>query len=344
MLIRILLSWGELGGLVGFVGLWIMDILSHALIFLLSAGIIWFFAGLLIDVIVRIAKRFHQNGFTVAFFVLGLFTSISELSVAVNASLGDVPQVSVGNLVGASFVIILFIVPLLAVAGNGVELKKTLSAKNLLLALGVIGLPSLLVIDGGVTKTDGLIALSFYIMLIYSIRSQTSFFETTKTIKKELGDRYALADWIKVILGGVLIFGAGRFLVGEVVYFATLFNVPSSIIGLILLSVGTNVPELVIAIRSISKKRRDIAFGDYLGSAATNTPIFALVALANGSFAVESVIFAGTFFLTVIGFALFFILAQSGRVISKKEGLALLVFYLAFLALQVFNFIRFSQG
>src|SRR3989338_3153819 len=108
-----------------------MEFSGHVLLFLFSAGIIWFFAGLLIESTDRLARHFHKNGFIVAFFVLGFITSISEIAVAVNATIKGVPEISAGNLVGASFVILLFIIPFLAAIGNKIELRHTLSRQNL---------------------------------------------------------------------------------------------------------------------------------------------------------------------------------------------------------------------
>jgi len=45
------------------------------------------------------------------------------------------------------------------------------------------------------------------------------------------------------------------------------------------LSVGTNLLELSITITSIWKKHKEVAFGDYLGSAAANTFLFGVLTL-----------------------------------------------------------------
>ena len=63
-----------------------MQIASHALLFALSAAVIWFLSGILIDATDRVAKRYKKPGFAVAFLVLGLLTSIGEFSVATNAT------------------------------------------------------------------------------------------------------------------------------------------------------------------------------------------------------------------------------------------------------------------
>lgn len=314
-----------------------MTILTHSLLFLLSFGVIWFFAGILIDAIDRVAKRFNKSGFTVSFFILGFLTSISEISVAVNASLENQPQISVGNLIGASFVILLLIVPFLALAGNGISLRNTISRQNLALALGIILVPAFFVLDGNVSRAEGLIILLIYGTLIYSIRKKESVMRTIEQVDESIVHKKhaTIKDAIKIAIGAVFIFLSGHLLVNEAVYFSNLLGVPSSLIGLILLSVGTNVPELVIAVRSIYKKHKDIAFGDYLGSAVANTPIFGLLALFNGRFSVEPNEFLITFFLMLMGLILFYLFAGSKHNISRNEGRVLLFVYVTFLLTQI---------
>ncbi len=323
-----------------------MTTLVHVFIFLFSAAVVWFFAGILIESVDRVAKHFHKTGFSVAFFVLGILTSISEISVAVNASLAGVPQISVGNLVGASFVVLLLIVPLLAIAGNGIDLKHTISKKNMILTLAVILLPVLLTLDGNVTKAEGILSILVYGSLVYAIHRQKNTIEEVEQIPAALLEKKhaTLYDALKILGGGAAIFVAGHFLVDQASYFALLLDVPSSLMGLLLLSIGTNVPELVVAARSILKRHKDIAFGDYLGSAAANTLIFGFVAIVNGAFTVESTEFFETALLMFFGIVSLYFFSRSGNTISRKEGVALALFYVWFLATQIINVFRFSAN
>lgn len=292
------------------------------------------------------ARRFHQSGFTVAFFVLGFLTSISEISVMINSSLNKTPQISAGNLSGASFVILLLIVPLVAIIGKGIQLRNTLHRRNLGLALFTVALPTLLMLDGSVSKSEGLICLLVYVTLIYIVRKQDSKSapKLVEAVTKELVDkRKATAkDAIKIIVGGLFIFIAGHLLVDEAVYFSVALSIPASIIGLLLLSIGTNIPELVIAIRSILKKHKDIAFGDYLGSTVTNTLVFGFLPWLNGRFSVEPTEFIGTAVLMVTGFTGFYIFAKSKNKITKQEGMVLVAVYGIFVLVQLVNLIRFA--
>ncbi len=154
--------------------------------------------------------------------------------------------------------------------------------------------------------------------------------------------RNTLWDAVKILAGAAFIFIAGHYLVEQAVFFADTLSVPRSLIGLILLSIGTNVPELAIAARSILKRHKEVAFGDYLGSTITNVPIFALLPLVNGAFVVEPSEFMTTALLMVAGLGFFYVFAGSKDNISRKEGLVLLGFYCIFLVLQFVNLARFA--
>lgn len=320
----------------------IMATLTHVFVFLVSAAVIWFFAGLLVETIGRVAKRFGKTGFSVAFFVLGFLTSISETSVAVNSWLADVPQVSAGNLIGASFVILLFILPFLAVAGGKIDLRHTLSSRNLAFVFLVIILPLLLIIDGSATVRDGILILLIYLVLVWLVARQHNSIKEIEEIPSSLLERRkaTVIDGVKILLGGVGIFAAGYFLVEQAVYFSVLLGVPSSLIGLLLLSIGTNVPELVVATRSVLKRRVDIAFGDYLGSAAANSTIFALLVILSGGFSLEVSEFWTTALIMFAGLVCFYFFARSNREVSRKEGWILLSFYALFVVVQVLNILR----
>lgn len=324
-----------------------MSLLTHLFLFLLSAAVIWFFSGILVDAVGRVARRFRQNGFSVAFFVLGLLTSISEISVLINSTLNQVPGVSAGNLSGASFVILLFIVPFLAVVGNGVQLRHTLPRWQLALALFVILIPTVFLLDGYVSLSEALVSIMGYGVMLYLIRSNgSSVAKVVEGVEEELLRKAgaSVRDFLKIAGGAGFILLAGHVLVNEAVYVANYLSVPASMIALLLLSVGTNVPELVIAFRAILKKRTDIAFGDYLGSAVTNTAAFGVLGLLNPGFQVEASEFLATAVLMTLGFIGFYFFAVSKNKLTRREGVWLLCVYGLFLVVQVINLFRFASS
>lgn len=318
-----------------------MTILYHAGLFLLSILIIWTMSGRLVEATDRVAKRYHKPGFAVAFFVLGILTSISEISVAVNASLENVPQVSAGNLVGASIVIFMLIVPLLAIIGGRIELDHVLSKHNLMLCLLIIGLPAFFLSDGAVEPREAWITLALYATIIYRLHKREPLEETIEEAVQATGAelinkrRATALDAGYIIMGAVLIFFAGKMLVTESVYFTDLIGVPASLAGLLVLSLGTNIPELVIGIRSVLRKHSEIAFGNYVGSAVTNSLTFSLLGIAHPHFAVVPLEFMYSAALLIPSLLLFLWFARSDNDVNRHEGLLLLGGYVLFVALQV---------
>lgn len=321
-----------------------MTVLVHLIIFVASIAIIWFFAGVLIDAVTRISRQYCKSGFLTAFFLLGTLTSISELSVAANSLIGGVPSVSAGNLIGASLVILMLVIPLLVVAGKGMRLNNAVSKGTLGLILAAIVLPALLVVDGNSTWTEGILLLLAYGTVVFALYRRRVSIQACDPEEDSRVERIraTFVDILRIAAGGVIIFTAAHFLVEQATFFAQVLSVPESLIGLLMLSIGTNVPEIVIALRSIFQGRSDIAFGDYLGSAAMNTLIFGVLALFSGSFLMEASEFIMTAAIFVPGAILLYIFAITKFTISRNEGIVLLLFYVGFFALQVWNVVRFA--
>jgi len=300
--------------------------------------VIWFLAGILIEATDNIAKRFNRTGFAIAFLLLGILTSISELSVAINAIMEKVPQISAGNLMGASIVIFLFIIPILAIFGNGIQLKHLFSRRDFALSLFVVTVPALLALDGELNRYEGILMIALYVILLYFIQRKKDVKDNIEELKEKIFPvKKHYLDLGKIVGGAVIIFFMSRLLIDEAIYFADLLKIPLSLIGLLILSIGTNVPELVIAVRAIVKKHKEIAFGDYLGSATFNTLIFGLLIIINGPFKIEKIEIVLTFIFLYLGLTIFYIFSRSKNDISKYEGMVLALIYFLFIITQIFN-------
>src|SRR3989339_2170314 len=100
----------------------------HLIFYLTAFFILWYCSGIIINSVERLAHKFKLSSFAVSFFVLGILTSIPEFSVGINSIINKTPDIFVGNLLGASLIIFILIIPLLAVLGNGVKMIYQLSS------------------------------------------------------------------------------------------------------------------------------------------------------------------------------------------------------------------------
>ncbi|MFN4212979.1 MAG: sodium:calcium antiporter [Microgenomates group bacterium] len=311
-------------------------IILNFIFYLLSFFLIWYSAGLIISSIDRLAHRFSLSRFAVSFFILGILTSVPEISVGVNAIVDKKPEIFVGNLLGASLVIFLLTISFLAIFGGGVKLVHQLESKNLLLSLLVVASPSFLIVDKKVTVFEGIFLIILYSLLFYSIEKKKGLFER---IKDQVFNHHhsLMKEVCRLIVGVATVFLASKFIVDQTIYFSQIFNVSSFLIALLFLSVGTNLPELALTFRSIFEKKKEVAFGDYIGSAAANSLIFGVLTFLAGGEVIVVDNFLKILFFTAFGLGAFFLFSRSKNDISRKEGFALLFIYLLFLASEVFN-------
>lgn len=312
-----------------------MELLWNALIYLASFFVIWFAAGLIVSSVDRFSHRLRLSSFAVSFIILGLLTSTPEFAVGLNAVAQNDPEIFIGNLLGGIPIIFLLVIPVLAIFGNGITLRHELNNKSIISTLLVILLPSIMILDQKITITEGLIAISSYALLVFLVQRNHGLFDKDHTKVMNL-KAYSYMDLVKILAGIGLMFITSNIIVDETIYFSNTFGVSQFFISLIVLSIGTNLPELSLAVRSIISKKKDVAFGDYLGSAAVNTLLFGVMTILIGGEAVTNNGYLMTFFFIAFGLLLFYFFTRSKNSISRNEGIALFCLYVVFILAEIF--------
>ena len=282
----------------------------------------------------RLAHKLNLSSFAVSFFLLGILTSVPEISVGINSLIDKKPEIFVGNLIGGVAVLFLLIIPILAVFGGGVKLAHQLEGDKLLFALIVILAPSVFALDGKISFGEGLFSLFHYAFLVYIIEKRKGILER---IKDNFIDNknQVINDLVKIIGGVVVVFFVSKFIVDTTIYFSNLFQISPFLISLVIVSIGTNLPEFSLVIRALLLQKKEVAFGDYLGSAAANTLVFGLLVLLNKGDVIVPNNFFQTFIFIAGGLMLFYIFSRSKQDISRVEWLILLLAYGAFLIFEI---------
>lgn len=310
-------------------------VLVHIFFYISAFFLLWYCSGIIVNSVGRLASKLKLSSFAVSFFVLGILTSIPEFSVGLNSIINKTPDIFVGNLLGASLVLFILVIPLLAVFGGGVKLIHQLNENNLIFSLLVVAVPIFLIADNVLTRTEGVFLILIYVILFYFIEKKNGLMAIGQEKKISSDKKHFIEDSIEIVLAAVIIFLASKFIVNETIYFASFLHVSEFIIGLLVLSIGTNLPELSLAIKSIFLGKKEVALGDYLGSAAANTLLFGLFTLLNGKRVNVSVYSFRILILTLLGLGVFYLFSRSKNDISKREGKILLLIYLLFVISQV---------
>ena len=304
--------------------------LQHILLYIVSFIGIWIGAGLAISSVEKLSHRLRLSSFIVSFLVLGFFTSISEFSVGINAVLDNDPEIFVGNLIGASIVLFMLVIPLLAITGKQIRITKELQGINLVLPLVVVAVPVLLSLDGAVNRIDAIISLGLYGVSAFIIEQKRGFTSNPKLIK-QVAKLSVGIEFMKILAGIAVIFASSHLVVSETLYFSGVLGFSPFLISLLLVAIGTNLPELSFIVRSLFMKSNQVAFGDYLGSAAFNTFLYGFLTIFYGRTILLTNSYVVSLTFLIVGLMLFYIFARSKHTISRSEAAGLFAIYVLFL-------------
>jgi len=309
-------------------------VINHLIVYLLSFFGVWIGSGLAIKSVEKISQQLKISSFLLSFLVLGLFTSIGELSIGISSIIKNDPEVYIGNLIGASIVIFMLIIPLLALVSKSIKITSEFQEFNLLASLLVIALPVLSIMDGKVTKIDHILALVLFIFLLINIQRKTKLIKNLKIINQS---RSKIApEFLKIIFGIIVIFTSSHFIVEQTLYFAKIFQLSPFIISLLITSLGTNIPELSLIVRSVIMKNNQVAFGNYVGSASFNTFLLGFLGLIYNKDIILNNNYTISLIFLLLNLTLFYFFAKSKNTVSRKESLILLSTYVLFLLTQIF--------
>lgn len=297
---------------------------------------IWFSTGVIIRQAEFLSNKLKINQFVVSFVVLGLATSITEFVIGANAIIDNKPSIFVGNLLGGVAVIFLFIIPMLAIFAKSLKLDRKFNGFLLIASLLVILAAPIFVVNREIQVEDSYILITSYIVLVILVISRNQS-EKVKIANKSKLFKDIVISVGKILVVTVVMLFAGNYLVDTAIYYSNLWEVSPFIISILGLSVGSNLPEIVVGIRSILSGKKSIAFANYLGSAAANSLALGLLSLINFIKTSQPIILnsnLSVLWFIVFGLILFYIFIRSKTEISRNEGFALLFIYAIFVGFE----------
>jgi cation:H+ antiporter len=300
---------------------------------------LWLGSGLVISSVRLLANRIRMSSFAFSFFVLGVLTSIPEIAVGTTALVEHHPEIFIGNLLGGIVVIFLLVIPLLAVINKRVHVKEHLSNGKMLITLAVIGAPTLVIADKTVTNPEGIMLILLYAALFFVIRTRQGVMARIRNVFKQDGSNFKNSSILKLLIGIAIVFFTSRFIVDQTILVGETYELSTFLVSLVILGLGTNLPEISLALRSLVSKTEDIALGDYLGSAAANTLLFGVFTLINYGDVVAEKSFVSTSLFIALSLVVFFALTRTQNTLTRVEGMLLLAGYAVFV---IFEYLQLA--
>ncbi len=241
-------------------------------------------ADLLVQKSALLCRRFSLSPFFVGVVLLGMGTSAPEAGVSALSSLKGLSHLAVGNVFGSNIFNILLVLGLILF--QPLPLKKITGRKKdiwFLVLTGFVLGP--LMWDLFLSRLEAfLLSLLFfgYMLICYFNSGREAKDLLTgggpATARLPVGSfgLAGLSFWMG--LGFLLLAGGAHLTVMGAEGLGRRWGISERILGLLVVSAGTSLPEFVASLTALIKGHKDMAIGNIIGSNVFNT--FAILSLA----------------------------------------------------------------
>lgn len=286
---------------------------------------------------VALARRAGVSPLLIGITLVGFGTSTPELLTSIQAVLADSPGVSLGNVVGSNISNCLLILGVAAVLFPIACDRRAFLRDGTVLVLATV-LSIVVMLDGIISATEGvvsLLALLAYILFTYLAERDTHDpSEQLHELEADMIPSGPPGLWknLGFTVGGIALTMLGaKFLVDGAVTIARGLQISESVIGLSIVAVGTSLPELAAAVSAAFRRHSDVVLGNVIGSNIYNLlAILGITALVKPLSVPDSILTSDIWIMLIVTL-LTVVCAISSWTITRREGVILLVGFVAYL-------------
>ena len=308
--------------------------------FLLVAGIagLWIGTELTIGGALAIARRHQLSEFFVGLVILSIGSDLPELAIAVDAGLkgllgNDASGVVVGTSIGSVVAQIGFVLGLVGVI-TYLTLPRRFVFRHGTMLLGATILLFLVAWDGHVSRLEGLILISLYVVYVMALMNGENVPEQEPSPMAGGG----FSSWVLLLVGLAAVIFSSELTVSSVVKIAHTFDISEALISVLIIGLGSSLPELSISISAILKQKTHLSVGNIIGSNILDTllPIGITALMAGVAFERQLLFFDMPFIFVLTTVVLAFFATKRG--VMRPQGLVILGFYAAYVIVKLTQF------
>ncbi|WP_152041920.1 sodium:calcium antiporter [Salinigranum salinum] len=327
-------------------------------IVVLTIGGLWLGARLLVDTVIRLARRLGLSELTIGLTVVAAGTSAPELVVSVDAALAGLGAIAVGNVVGSNVYNLAFILGVVSLV-RVVPIERSLVHRDGVVLVASTLLGGAVLFDGVVSRLEGALLVGLFVAYTgYLLRTttetptaSTSTSESASTatttsepssvdasgsadvgaddaatnppnaVSTALTERvdFRGRDALLLVVGLGVVLVCGDLLVGAASALARGAGVSDLVIGSTIVAAGTSTPEFAVSLVAMRRGRLGVSVGNVVGSNVFNVlGIMGLSAVIR-PLSVGPDVLQTVAWLTVVS-VLMVAALWTGRQLSRVEG------------------------
>lgn len=302
-----------------------MLIIFPVILLMVSILVAWAGGNLFIRGVEGVRRLFRLSGITAGLIIASISTSSPELFVGVSSAIREIPEVSLGDVLGSNVVNIALIFGIFLLLLPHRIPEKSIRMKDIAISSLAPLVVLLLALDGMLSKLDGVILfMLFAFWLRWLIKDDHLELEEINQGKGTFF-HFAVGLGMLIVAGYTFTESAGAL--------AKILGVNLFFFSSIVIALGTSMPELATSIVAIRTKKSAVAVGNLLGSNVFNSlGILGLVCL------IQPIPISATKIAIPIIFAIVATLASSlsVKLAPRSIGIALIIIYLLYITSTTF--------
>jgi cation:H+ antiporter len=298
---------------------------ENFLLFIISLILVVKGATLATKYSAKLAENFRLSKYIVGFIIVAFVSILPEMLISINSAIKGIPEFGLGTLFGSNIADLTLIFSIIIIyAGRGIKIESKI-LKNVRLYPFFLFLPLLFGLNGNYSRIEGL-ALILTGSLFYYIVFRNGV-EGSERLHNGNGKYKNL---FLLIFAMALLLVGSHFTVTSATELAHALKISPILIAMLVVSLGTTMPELFYSLKSVKRNDDGLAIGDIMGTVLADATIVVgiLTFISPFSFPTKIVYVTGAFMVVASLVLLNFM--RSGRIISRNEGYLLLAFWLIY--------------
>ena len=281
---------------------------------------------------VQIAYRLRVPPLLVGFTIVAIGTSLPELAVAIEAVAQNEPDIAVGGVLGSNVANVMLVLGTACMLGSGDEAGEGIRRDSVAVILATVLLTAF-VYYGSIPLEGGafmlILLVGYYAYAYVSSKGKADAEEPEETW---LPDNILLAIF-STIAGGVMIWKGAIFLLDGATGLATTYDIPTAIVGLSLVALGTSLPELAVTLIAAMRNQGGVAVGNVLGSNVMNIlGILGTASVIGGGIEIASKFEGRDIWVVILTSSLVAAMLLDDREIGRRVGATMVIGYIAYMS------------
>ncbi len=277
----------------------------------------------------KLAESYGLSKYTVGFIIVSVISILPEAFISITSAIEGIPAFGLGMLFGSNVADMTLVFAIIVLfAGRGITIESKILKNNRIYPFLLL-LPLVLGMDGNFSRVEG-VALMLVGMAFYYI----AFRGDVREVVIPDGQNHRGKNLLMLLASMAMLLLGAHFTVDSASTLAALLGVSPILIGMLVVGLGTTMPELFFSLKSVKRHNDALAVGDILGTVlADATVLVGVMAVINPfSFAPKTIYVTGMFMLAASVILLRFM--NSGKKLSKVEAVLLFMFWTFFVVVE----------